>query len=52
MLGALAAEPGWFMVGRGNQWLLYRVKERVPPGAMGAFLDRGLELIEALGSTR
>jgi hypothetical protein len=48
LLDALVADPGWFIEGRGNQWLLYRVKERVAPGAMGAFLERGIGLIDAL----
>jgi len=48
VVDALVADPGWFIEGRGNQWLLYRVKERVAPEAMGAFLDRGLALIETL----
>jgi hypothetical protein len=48
VLDALVADPGWFIEGRGNQCLLYRVKERVAPEAMGAFLDRGLGLIETL----
>lgn len=48
VLDALVTDPGWFIEGRGSQWLLYRVKERVAPEAMGAFLDRGLGLIETL----
>ncbi len=48
VLDALTAQPGWFIEGRGNQWLLYRVKERVAPAGMGAFLDRGLGLLDLL----
>lgn len=48
VLDALVADPGWFIEGRGNQWLFYRVKERVAPEAMAAFLDHGLGLIETL----
>lgn len=48
VLDALVADPGWFIEGRGNQWLFYPVKERVAPEAMATFLDRGLGLIETL----
>jgi hypothetical protein len=48
LLNALVADPGWFVEGRGDQWLLYRIKERIAPRDMGAFLARGLALVDAL----
>jgi hypothetical protein len=48
LLDALVADPGWFIEGREDQWLLYRIKERVAPREMAAFLERGLVLIDVL----
>jgi hypothetical protein len=48
VLDALVADPGWFIEARGDQWLFYRIQERVAPGEMQAFLDRGLDLLEGI----
>jgi hypothetical protein len=42
------ADPGWFIEGRGDQWLFYRIQERVAPDQMQAFLDRGLDLLDGI----
>jgi hypothetical protein len=52
VLDALVADPGWFIEARGDQWLLYRIQERVAPERMAAFLDRGLDLLETLLGTK
>lgn len=48
VLDALVADPGWFIEARGDQWLFYRMQERVAPDQMQAFLDRGLDLLEGI----
>lgn len=48
VLAACLAEPGWFVEGRGDQWLVYRLSERVSPAQLPAFLDRAIGLIERL----
>ena len=52
VLDALVADPGWFIEARGDQWLFYRIQERVAPDQMAAFLDRGLDLLEAIHGTK
>jgi len=39
------AEPGWFLEGRGDQWLVYRLSERVSARGIPAFPDRAIGLI-------
>lgn len=45
---AWVADPGWFLEGRGDQWLIYRLSERMPPNEIAAFLDRAIALMERL----
>lgn len=45
---AWAADPGWFLEGRGDQWLIYRLSERASPREITAFLDRAIGLVERL----
>jgi hypothetical protein len=42
------AEPGWFIEAREDQWLLYRIQERVAPDQMAAFLGHGLDLLDGI----
>jgi hypothetical protein len=44
------ADPGWFVEGRGDQWLVYRLSERVSARAIPAFLDRAIGLVERLAA--
>ena len=46
--GALAADPGWFVEGRGDQWLIYRLAERPEPAQISEFLDQAIGLVETL----
>jgi hypothetical protein len=48
VIDAFAVDPGWFIEGRGDQWLVYRLSERVSPAEIPAFLDRAIGLIERL----
>lgn len=48
VLEALVADPGWFIEGRGDQWLVYRLSQRVAPDRMSAFLDQAIGWIERL----
>ncbi|MBV5275823.1 MAG: hypothetical protein JZU52_20025 [Lamprocystis purpurea] len=47
-IDALLADPGWFVEGRGDQWLIYRLSERVASRRIAAFLDHAIALIERL----
>jgi hypothetical protein len=48
--GALAADPGWFIEGRGDQWLVYRLSQRPAPGQISEFLNQAIERIDLLTS--
>jgi len=48
VLDAWVTDPGWFLEGRGDQWLVYRLSERVPPREISAFLDRAIGLVQRL----
>ena len=48
VIDAWVADPGWFLEGRGDQWLIYRLSERMPPNEIAAFLDRAIALVERL----
>lgn len=48
VIDAFLADPGWFIEGRGDQWLVYRLSERTSPGRLPAFVDRAIGLIERL----
>ncbi len=48
VIDAWVADPGWFLEGRGDQWLIYRLSERMPPRETAAFLDRAIALVERL----
>jgi hypothetical protein len=48
VLAALAEDPGWFVEGRGDQWLVYRLSHRVPPGEIDAYLDRAIGLVNLI----
>jgi hypothetical protein len=48
VVDAWAADPGWFVEGRGDQWLVYRLQHRAAPADIPAFLDRAIGLIERL----
>jgi hypothetical protein len=52
VLDVLVADPGWFIEARGDQWLVYRIQERVAPDEMTAFLDRGLDLLQGILGTK
>jgi hypothetical protein len=45
---AWVTDPGWFMEGRGDQWLIYRLSERMPPKEIATFLDRAIGLVDRL----
>ena len=45
---ALAADPGWFVEGRGDQWLVYRLAERPAPGQIDGLLDQAVGLVALL----
>lgn len=49
VIDAWVADPGWFLEGRGDQWLIYRLSERMPPKEIATFLDRAIGLVERLG---
>lgn len=48
VIEAVLAEPGWFVEGRGDEWLIYRLSERVGPERLPAFVDQAIGLIERL----
>lgn len=50
VLTAFAADPGWFVEGRGDQWLVYRLSYRVAPAEVSAYLDRAIALIDRLAA--
>jgi hypothetical protein len=50
VLDAWVGDPGWFVEGRGDQWLVYRLSERVSARAIPAFLDRAIGLVERLAA--
>jgi hypothetical protein len=50
VIDAWVADPGWFLEGRGDQWLVYRLNERVPAGAIPDLLDRSIGLVQRLAS--
>ena len=52
VIDAFVGDPGWFLEGRGEQWLVYRLSEVVPPGEIAAFLDRAIGLVERLATAR
>lgn len=47
----LLRQPGWFLEGRGGQWLVYRLDQRVPAGETAAWIDEAIALIQTLGPT-
>lgn len=48
VIDAWVADPGWFVEGRGDQWLVYRLSDRVPAQQIPAFLDRAIGIVERL----
>lgn len=48
VIDAWVGDPGWFLEGRGDQWLVYRLNARVSPGEIPAFLERAIGLVERL----
>lgn len=48
VLDYLVAEPGWFVEGRGERWLVYRTGERIDPKAMPGFLERAAAIVDLL----
>ena len=48
VIDAWVADPGWFVEGRGDQWLVYRLEERAAPEDIPALLDRAIGLIDRL----
>ena len=48
VIDAVLAEPGWFVEGRGDEWLIYRLSERASPERLPAFVDQAIGLIERL----
>jgi hypothetical protein len=48
VIAAVLAEPGWFIEGRGDEWLVYRLSERASPERLPAFVDQAIGLIERL----
>lgn len=48
VIDAWVADPGWFVEGRGDQWLFYRLEERAAPEDIPALLDRAIGLIDRL----
>jgi len=50
VIDAFVGDPGWFLEGRGEQWLVYRLSEVAPPGEIAAFLDRAIGLVERLAT--
>ena len=48
VIDAWVGDPGWFVEGRGDQWLVYRLSERVPAQDVPAFLDRAIGIVERL----
>ena len=50
VIAALVADPGWFIEGRGDQWLVYRLSERVAPERIADFLDQAITLVDRLAA--
>ena len=48
VIDAWISDPGWFLEGRGDQWLIYRLFERAPPAEIAPLLDRAIALVERL----
>jgi hypothetical protein len=48
VIDAFLAEPGWFIEGRGDEWLVYRLSDRTSPERLPAFVDQAIGLIERL----
>ncbi len=47
-IDGLVADSGWFIEGRGDQWLVYRLFDRVPAEQIETFLDRAIRHIDQL----
>jgi len=48
VLDAFVQQPGWFLEGRGDQWLVYRIGTRVSPEEIPGFLDQAIGLVDVL----
>jgi hypothetical protein len=48
VIDVVLAEPGWFVEGRGDEWLIYRLSERTSPERLPSFVDQAIGLIERL----
>jgi len=48
VIDAFVSDPGWFIEGRGDEWLVYRLFDRVPAEEIPAFLDRAIGLVDRL----
>lgn len=48
VIDAWVADPGWFLEGRGDQWLVYRLNELAPAAAIPDLLNRSIALVERL----
>lgn len=42
------ANPGWYVEGRGDRWLVYRIGDWVDPDDLPAFLDQAIDIIERI----
>jgi hypothetical protein len=48
VIDAVVSDPGWFIEVRGDEWLVYRLFDRVPAEEIPAFLDRAIGLVDRL----